>query len=336
MENISASNLKSLLDFSNKNKQINILDVIDYYKPVAGYIYCMHNEMFKFYGENVHKCGNSCDVEKRLNQYTTSYPKPSKILILSETFVDKNFAESLLFFYLKDYKMEVDREFFNCDINIIQSAFNKVKEFFDKYKTKDKLFKYLNKNNYTEFYSFNDTEKIKLLQSIKKNNLCDKIKNDLHLKNDITEENFVNELNKKLSELSYEEFNNYYNKNYQDYIIYSDSLDKIKILFWLEKELNINRFDINSININEIDNIKNKLLDNCDNLYIIFKNNESKSKTIKSINYKINSIINNNYLQKFIAECYNNVINNSFDIQKKRIYLTRYKTTNQYLILKIW
>ena len=105
-------------------------DVINYYTPSPGYIYTLHNEIFKFYGEHVYKCGNSSDVDKRLNNYTTSYPKPSKIVMLSEIFYDKNFAETLLFYYLKDYKMELDREFFNCDINIIQDAFYKVNEFF--------------------------------------------------------------------------------------------------------------------------------------------------------------------------------------------------------------
>ncbi len=62
-----------------------------------GFLYCLHNEIFKFYGNNLYKCGNSVDADKRLNQYTTSYPLPSIILLTSDSFFDKSFAETLLF-----------------------------------------------------------------------------------------------------------------------------------------------------------------------------------------------------------------------------------------------
>ena len=54
MENISPSNLKQLLDYAIKNKN-NVNNIIIYYKPIAGYLYCMYNEVFNYYGDNVYK-----------------------------------------------------------------------------------------------------------------------------------------------------------------------------------------------------------------------------------------------------------------------------------------
>lgn len=39
---------------------------------------------------------------------------------------------------------------------------------------------------------------------------------------------------------------------------------------------------------------------------------------MKSIKYKIKSIINENYLQKFIADCYNMVVDNVISYKYKR------------------
>jgi hypothetical protein len=55
-----------------------------------------------------------------------------------------------------------------------------------------------------------------------------------------------------------------------------------------------------------------------ENFYIIYKNNESKNKTIKSIKYKIDIIKNENYLHKFIAECYNKVIEEVINIHSRQ------------------
>lgn len=52
------------------------------------------------------------------------------------------------------------------------------------------------------------------------------------------------------------------------------------------------------------------------------------NKTIKSIKHKIDSIINENYLQKFIVECYNNVIEGIINIsskdKKNNVVITHY------------
>lgn len=68
----------------------------------------------------------------------------------------------------------------------------------------------------------------------------------------------------------------------------------------------------------ELDEVKIFLRKNIENLFYIYKNNECKSKTIKSIQHKIESIKNNNYLQKFIAECFNKINADVIKIYPKR------------------
>ena len=46
---------------------------------------------YKYYGDNVKKCGNSIDTDKRKYQYTTSYLEESELLLVSEQFIDKSF-----------------------------------------------------------------------------------------------------------------------------------------------------------------------------------------------------------------------------------------------------
>jgi hypothetical protein len=85
MENISNSNIKLILEFYFKNKNaITLNDLYDFYQPTQGFLYCLHNEIFKFYSDNLYKCGNSVDTDKKLCQYTTSYPMPSQILLTSD------------------------------------------------------------------------------------------------------------------------------------------------------------------------------------------------------------------------------------------------------------
>jgi hypothetical protein len=67
-----------------------------------------------------------------------------------------------------------------------------------------------------------------------------------------------------------------------------------------------------------IDNIKKIFNANTEQFYYIFRDNNCKNKTIKSVKYKIECIKNVNYLQKFIAECYNNVIEDIVKIKYKQ------------------
>lgn len=48
------------------------------FKP--GYIYCLYNIIFSYYGF-IFKLGHTGDLKKRLNNYTTSYPEQSNFMI---------------------------------------------------------------------------------------------------------------------------------------------------------------------------------------------------------------------------------------------------------------
>lgn len=71
------------------------------------------------------------------------------------------------------------------------------------------------------------------------------------------------------------------------------------------------RFDVN--------NIKKIFLKDFKNFLHIFKNYESEKKTGEIIKKKINSIEKINLLQKFIADCYNNICNESIKIISKEV-----------------
>lgn len=188
MDNISNSNIKLILEFYLKNKNgFTLNDIYNFYQPTKGYLYCLFNEIFKFYGDDLYKCGNSIDTDKRLCQYTTSYPMPSEILLTSDVFFDKSFAETLLFYYLKDHKFKSNREFIKCDFNIIKDAFGKVKQFFSIYNTKQLLIDFLIKdNNFKMFFA----------------KLCDKI-NECDISINITDINtyIINKNNNKIQKI---------------------------------------------------------------------------------------------------------------------------------------
>ena len=81
----------------------------------------------------------------------------------------------------------------------------------------------------------------------------------------------------------------------------------------------IKRYDINNIQNLDLVPVKNYLLSNVEKLYYVFKNNEWKNKTVKNLNKRINSFNSTNHVQKFIADCYNHVSNESVSVKHKRI-----------------
>ena len=171
--------------------------------------------------------------------------------------------------------------------------------------------------------------RIKYLQNVNDNNLLCKLVSD-HSK-------FVNYINKKYFDLSKTEFEkktiNINNNDILHMIKDNDIINKINVCFWFEELLNINRLEIDKIINVDLVNIKKILSDNIENLYYIFRNNECKNKTIKSIKYKIESIINLNYLQKFIAECYNNVVYGLFLIKYKQIKINK-ELAGRYILFR--
>ena len=101
-------------------------------------------------------------------------------------------------------------------------------------------------------------------------------------------------------------------------IMNKDIISKINVCFWLEDLLKINRLQIADINCENIEEIKETLLNNIDKIYPIYKGVEIKSKLTKAIQHKINVIENNNFLQKFMADCYNYTIDDIIKIKSRQ------------------
>lgn len=109
-------------------------------------------------------------------------------------------------------------------------------------------------------------------------------------------------------------------KNNDFEVIEPDELiDKINTCFWFEQILNIKRFNVNDIKNVDVENIKKIFIKDFKKFIPIFANAESEKKTNDKIKNKINSIDKNNLLQKFIAECYNLISDESIKIIYKRV-----------------
>jgi hypothetical protein len=99
-------------------------------KNIPGYIYCLYNPMFNYYGNNVYKLGQTANIKTRLNSYVTSYIDKPEYLLVSKLLINKKLAEDLLFVELDNYRICSNREFFKCDINIIKNAFELVESIY--------------------------------------------------------------------------------------------------------------------------------------------------------------------------------------------------------------
>ena len=136
--------------------------------------------------------------------------------------------------------------------------------------------------------------------------------NELIMELSCNHKKFMNHINKIYLDLNKTDFNkkniDLNNKDILHMIKDDELINKINVCFWFEELLKFDRLKITDIKCNDFDNIKKIFSENIEKFYYIFKNNECKYKTIKSIKYKFECIKNLNYLQKFIAECYNNVV----------------------------
>jgi len=120
-------------------------------------------------------------------------------------------------------------------------------------------------------------------------------------------------------------------KNNDLSVIKPDELiDKINTCFWFEGILNIKRFNVNDIKDVDIENIKKIFLKDYKKFITIFKNLESEKKTTDKIKNKINSIEKINLLQKFIADCYNHICNESIKIISYKIYNKKVYICNEF------
>ena len=115
-------------------------------------------------------------------------------------------------------------------------------------------------------------------------------------------------------------------------IIKQDQLiDKINTCFWFEELLYIKRFDVSSIKEIDVENIKKIFLKNHKKFLPIFKNLESDKKTTDKIKNKINSIQKINLLQKFVADCYNQICHDIIKVEYKRTNIDTHKKSSYYI-----
>ena len=102
-------------------------------KSKGGFLYCFHNEIYKYYGVNVYKLGCSNNIKRRINAYCTPYIEETTIIHTTNKIRNKFLAELILFEKLSIYRMNKNREFFKCDPDIIKKTMNDVEEMFNNY-----------------------------------------------------------------------------------------------------------------------------------------------------------------------------------------------------------
>lgn len=132
---------------------------------------------------------------------------------------------------------------------------------------------------------------------------------------------FINYINKKMLNLSKDEFNkkviSINNKDISEIMKDNKIINQINSLFWIEEQLGIQRFNFFDINTKiNINNIKKIFADNIDKFICIYNDNRA----IKFIKTKINNIFKKiftiNHLQKFYVDILNIIVDNTFKIIK--------------------
>ena len=96
-------------------------------ESIAGVIYCVHNNMYNYYGINVYKIGRTNDFLKREKQYTTPYIEISTVKYIVKVY-DNIIAEKLIFKRLNNFRIVKNREFFNCEFDIIKQTMDNVQD----------------------------------------------------------------------------------------------------------------------------------------------------------------------------------------------------------------
>jgi hypothetical protein len=278
-----------------------------------------HNDLCKKYS-SINEMGcTMIDIDGKIKFNNNSFMTQIHYL---KTWYDQLFHRNkvdIIKLIAKDYGYKITNYEWDPDFQFVRSLKNNMKfkkeelvEITRKIYLGDEL------DNKYKYCIDNLKEQIKMREKYLKNITDDEILCDLvcdHTK-------FLNYINRKYFDLSKSDFEKkaitINNNDILHMIKDNDVINKINVCFWFEELLNIKRLEIENINIADLANMKKIFNENTEKFYYIYKNNECKNKTIKSIKYKIESIINVNYLQKFIAECYNNIIEGVIEITKKR------------------
>ena len=105
-----------------------------------------------------------------------------------------------------------------------------------------------------------------------------------------------------------------------------------RLIFWLEKLVGNNRYNIDMIKCDNIDTIKSELLKKINELILLSDGVKSKSGLMKLYKTKINKLCDNNSIKAFMADCYNS-FGDIISITNKRI---RNKETHELEYIKIY
>lgn len=258
-------------------------------------------------------------------------------------------AESLLFKILEKYRIKPNREFFKCDLSIIQAAFKQIEDMFKDIGELISINNILNEIKFELIALIKNNSKqtnvipyIDILENDIVNNYDSKItylktsedelSEDKQLYDIINDKNIFNGCVKSLL-LYYND--DYINKNdFMEYIRESVFIEKdcrifkrTELLRWIEKKLNIKRFEVNKIQLNdeEISNFVDELNKLTDLLpSIIDPRTTTLDQVTKSANYKLSILTKLDRIQKFIANLYNmydDII--SYDTKIKKIYVNK-------------
>lgn len=112
-----------------------------------GYIYCMYNDVFKSYGENVYKIGRAENIENRFKSYCTPYLDDSELKYKSNKTRYDKLTEKLVFNSLSSCRIKKKREFFKCDINLIIKTIDEIVKYVNQFEF---LINYYNEGVYTQ------------------------------------------------------------------------------------------------------------------------------------------------------------------------------------------
>ena len=78
-----------------------------------GYLYILNNICFN---KDIYKLGRTKDLKSRLSTYNTGNLINSEYLFISKIFTNSCYAETILFFLLKKYRIKQNKEFFNITL----------------------------------------------------------------------------------------------------------------------------------------------------------------------------------------------------------------------------
>ena len=118
---ISLSKIKNI--YSLIEHLLRNFIVISYKK---GYLYCIYNQTFIQYGQDVYKLGCTKNMNKRLSTYATCYLNECVVKHCSSLLNYYEIAEIILFKELNQYRLSKNREFFKCNEEIIKNKINEI------------------------------------------------------------------------------------------------------------------------------------------------------------------------------------------------------------------